>query len=235
MGLENIGSSASGLVLLICKILAIIVFAVIIFMTTKTIRKTIKKRKVFKINAFISNPDGSHMMWKCGKFKDKDGLEKMLFMRKVKMLFGISSWSEIKGESLPVINPAHIVSNTVHLFRYGISQYSVIPPTVYRKTNLTKKFGIELINMNMLHWKGLEQRASISRWSALKDKMAKLTPLITIVVICVLAGVAVYFLTKYGMNQFNVVTAARTADCMKLIGGGSAPIETVKSIVAPLA
>lgn len=222
--LENLGSSFSGLLMTIGKVLTIIVFVVIVFFSSKAIQKEMKQRKSFKINAFISNPDGSHMLWKTGKFKDKDGLEKMLFMQQVKGLFGLKLWAPLKGESMPVINPSYIVSRTVHLFRYGISQYAVISPQVYRNPDLLKKNGISLINMNMLHWKGLEQRAAISRWAALKDKMTKLTPWITLLLIVIVGGVAVYFMAKMGMDVHAKNIAARTMECSKLLGGGSSPL-----------
>jgi hypothetical protein len=224
MVMENLQGSAGSLLMLVGKILAIVVFAVIVFFASRMIQREIKKRKSFKISAHITNPDGSHMLWKCGKFKDKDKLEKMLFMRRVKMLFGMKAWAPIKGESMPVINPSHIVSNTVHLFRYGISQYAVIPPTVYRNPELLEKEGIKLINMNALHWKGLEQRAAISRWAAMKDKMAKLTPWITLFLIVVVAGVAIFFISKMALSMYTDAVAARTIECSSLVGGGSAPL-----------
>jgi len=230
MVMENLTSSAGSLIMLVGKILVIIIAAVILFFASKTIQREVKKRKSFKITAFVTNPDGSHMIYKTGKFKDKDGLEKMLFMRKVKMLFGIKAWAPIKGESMPVIEPTHIVSLTVHLFRYGISQYSVIPPTLYRDSNLLEREGIKLINMNALHWKGLEQRAAISRWALMKDKMAKLTPWITLLLIVIVGGVAIYFIAKMALSMYGDAIAARTLDCMNLVGGGSAPLDAIKPL-----
>jgi len=232
MALDGLSDSASSLLLLIGKILAITIFAIGLFFLVKYTKAAMKKRKAFKIDAHVSFPDGSHILWKCGKFRDKDKLEKMLFMRKVKGIFGLKYWAEIKGETMPVIEPSHIVSNTVHLFRYGVAQYAVIPPTVYRDTELTKQFNIKLINQNMLHWKGLEQRAQISRWAAMKNKMQELTPWIVTLLILVLAGVAIYFLVQMGITQFDKVTATRMAECSKIIGGGSAPIDAAKSVVS---
>lgn len=230
MALENLQSSAGSLVMLIGKIIAIIIFAVIVFFVSRWMQREMKRRKAYKISAFITNPDGSHMLWKCGKFKTKDNLEKMLFMKRVKMLFGIKAWAPVKGESMPIIDPAHIVMNTVHLYRYGISQYSVIPPEVYRDRTLLKKSGIKLVNYNMLHWKGLEQRASISRWAAFKDKMQKLTPWIVTALIVLLAGASIYFITKMALTMYGDAIAARTIDCGKLLGGASAPspIDAIK-------
>ena len=82
----------------------------------------------------------------------------------------------------------------------------------------------------MLHWKGLEQRAAISRWAAFKDKMQKLTPWIVTGLIVLLAGFAIYFITKMSLNMYGDAIAARTIECGKLLGGGSAPspIDAVK-------
>lgn len=220
--------------MLIGKILAIIIVAVVLFFTSRTIQREMKKRKSFKILSFISNPDGSHMLWRCGKVKDKDKLDKMMFMKQIKV-FGVKAWSPVKGESMPVINPAHIVSNTVHLFRYGISQYAVIPPQFYRDKDVLKKNDITLINMNMLTFKGLEQRAAISRWASLKDKMAKLTPWITLFLIVVVGGVAIYFIAKMALTMFGDAIAARTIECAKLIPQATEVVKPVVDTISPLA
>jgi len=147
----------------------------------------------------------------------------MLFLRQVPMLFGIKIWQQWKGETMPVINPSNIVSLSVQLFRYGSGQYAVIPPTVYRNLNI-KKFNIQLINQHMLEFKGLEQRAGISRWAAIKKSLQEWAPWITLGIIAICAGVSIYFMVKMGTMEFAKVTAARVAECKGLIGGGSAPI-----------
>jgi hypothetical protein len=177
----------------------------------------------FKINALISNPDGSHMHCKIGKFKDKDGMQKMLFLMKAPAFFGFKTWQIWKGETMPVINPKNIVNLSVHLFRYGPSQYAVIPPTIYRTLDI-KKFGIQLINMHMLEFKGLEQRAGISRWAAVKKSLQEWAPWITLAIITILSGTAIYFIAKMGSAEFSRLAAIRVAECKSLIGGGSAPI-----------
>jgi len=87
-----------------------------------------------------------------------------------------------------------------------------------------KDFNINLINMHMLEFKGLEQRAGISRWASIKKSLQEWAPWITIGIIAILAGVSVYFIVKMGSNEFAKVTAARVVECKSLIGGGSAPL-----------
>jgi len=123
---------------------------------------------------------------------------------------------------MSVINPKNIVNLSLHLFRYGPSQYAVIPPEVYRTIDI-KKFGIDLINMHMLEFKGLEQRAGISRWAAMKDKLQQFGPWITLFIMACVFGVSIYFIVKMGMSEFSAVAAARFAECSHVIGGGSAP------------
>ncbi len=222
MGIEGIVGAASGLFMTIFRIVVIIIVAVIGFFGTRFYAKARKTRKNYKINALISNPDGSHYLCKIGKFKAKDGMQKMLFMQKYKGLFGFEYWSEMKGETMSVINPKNIVNLSLHLFRYGPSQYAVIPPEVYRTIDI-KKFGIDLINMHMLEFKGLEQRAGISRWAAMKDKLQQFGPWITLFIMACVFGVSIYFIVKMGMSEFSAVAAARFAECSHVIGGGSAP------------
>ncbi len=223
MGIEGIVGAASGMFMTVVRIILIVIVAVAGFFGSRFYFKVKKTRKNYKINALISNPDGSHYMCKIGRFKASDGMQKMLFMHKVKGLFGIEYWATMKGETMPVINPKNIVNLSVHLFRYGPSQYAVIPPEVYRKLDINK-FEIDLINMHMLEFKGLEQRAGISRWSSIKNKLQQFGPWITLLVLAIVCGVSIYFIVKMGMSEFAKVTAARVAECKTLIGGGSAPV-----------
>ena len=223
MDISGLTGAAGGLFMTVMRVLMFGVVALVGFFGTRFYVKQRNHMKNFKIKAFISNPDGSHMTCKIGKFKDKDGMQKMLFLRQVPMLFGIKTWKQWKGETMPVINPSNIVSLSVHLFRYGSGQYAVIPPTVYRNLDI-KKFNIQLINQHMLEFKGLEQRAGISRWAAIKKSLQEWAPWITLGIIAISAGVSIYFIVKLGMLEFAKVTAARVAECKGLIGGGSAPI-----------
>ncbi len=221
--MSSIIGASSGMFYTIFRVLIIIAVAIILFFVSRWFFGMRKKMANFKISALISNPDGSHFMWKTGKFTDKDGMQKMLFARQVTMMFGLKKWEVIKGETMSVINPAHIVSNSVHLFRYGSGQYAVIPPTVYRTMDVGK-FNIQLINMHMLEFKGLEQRAGISRWAAVKKSLQEWAPWITLGVLALVCGAGIFFMMKFGMQEFARVTAARVAECQSLIGGGSAPV-----------
>jgi len=223
MAIEGIVDAASGMFFTIMRVIIILIVAIAGFFGTRFYAKQRKTRKNYKINALISNPDGSHYLCKIGKFKASDGMQKMLFMQKYKGFFGFEYWSEMKGETMPVINPKNIVNLSVHLFRYGPSQYAVIPPETYRTLNL-KNFGIDLINMHMLEFKGLEQRAGISRWASIKSKLQQFGPWITLLIIAIVCGVSVYFIVKMGITEFSRVTAIRIAECKDIIGGGSAPI-----------
>jgi len=223
MDISGLTNAAGGLFMTVMKVLMFGAVALIGFFGTRFYIKQRNHMKNFKIKAFISNPDGSHMICRLGKFKDKDGMQKMLFLREVPMLFGFKTWQQWKGETMPVINPKNIVSLSVHLFRYGTSEYAVIPPTVYRNLDI-KKFNIQLINMHMLEFKGLEQRTGISRWAAIKKSLQEWAPWITLGIIALCAGVSIYFIVKMGMTEFAKVTAARVVECKTLIGGGSTPL-----------
>ncbi len=223
MALEGMAASASGLFMTVFRVIIWIVVIAICFFGSRYFFKRRNYMKNFKINALVTNPDGSHMHCRIGKFKDKDSMNKMLFLTLAPGWFGFKSWQIWKGESMAVINPKNIVNLSIQLFRYGPSQYAVIPPTVYRAVDI-KKFKIDLINMHMLEFKGLEQRAGISRWAATKKTLQDLAPWITLGILVIGGGVIAYFIIKLGMVEFAKVTAARVAECSSLIGGGSAPI-----------
>jgi len=223
MAIEGMLGAAQGLFMTIMKVVIIVIVAIVGFLGTRYLAKQRKIRRNYKINALVSNPDGSHYICKIGKFKASDGMQKMLFLQRYKGILGFKYWSEMKGETMPVINSKDIVSLSVHLFRYGPSQYAVVPPEMYRTLDI-KKHGITLINMHMLEFKGLEQRAGISRWASIKDKLQQFGPWITLFILACVTGVSVWFIIKLGMTEFSQVAAARFAECSHVLGGGSAPV-----------
>jgi len=221
--IAGIGGAASGIFMTIMKAIVVIGVAAGAFFGSRSFMRAKREREAYKLTAVVTNPDGSHYTCKVGKFKGKDGLQKMLFLNKKKGLLGTKYWGKMKGETMPVINPKHIVNLSIHLYRYGPSQYAILPPTIYRDIDL-KKFKINLINMHMLEFKGLEQRASISRWNDQKNNIMKVIPFATILFCLILAGVSIYFIYKFGSTNYASNIASRTADCVSLIGSGSSPI-----------
>lgn len=185
--------------------LAVIVIG-ILFFVSKYGMKYYKRKKNFKIIAQIYNRDGTFYQERIGKFKGEDNIDKMIF--------------QSSGDTMPVIDPAYIIANQVTLWRYAPNQYAVIPPKIWNRN--PKDFNIEVINFQMKNFAYLEQRAAVSRWAYIKDLIQKWAPWITAVLILVLAGVAIYFLTKMNLAEYTRAVAARTAECSHLLGGGSA-------------
>lgn len=188
-----------GFALIACVILAGLFFA------AKYGMKWRQRKKAFKIKAIIHNPDGTWFTDVIGKFKDKDDIDKMLFL-------------EMK-ESMPVIDPKYIIANSVELWRYAPGQYAVIPPRTWGRN--PKDFKIEIINMQAKNFAFLEQRAAVSRWAFIKDAMQRWAPYITVLLILVLGGVAIWLISKMAYSMFGEATAARLAECTKMFGGGS--------------
>jgi len=190
--------AAYGLMANLIWLVVIVVIAAVGFFGARYYGNKKKQAKAYNITAFVSNPDGSHYVDLIGKFT----VESMELMK----------FKNYKNETMPVINPNLIVDRSVQLFRYGSSQYAVIPPTVYRNID-TKKFEIDLIDLDMLAFKGLEQRQAISRWQKTKDQIQQWAPWITILGCLILGGVVIWFITAYGMYMWDKITAARMADC----------------------
>lgn len=211
-GLEGVGGIALGLLGTVGKIILALVLFVALFFGTKQIKKYRLKKKNFKITAVISNPDGSHYTDKIGKFKDKDGMDKMLF--KIN-----------KTDTCPVINPKYIRNKSIHLFRYGPGEFAIIPPETYQNIKL-EDFKIKLIPINMLSFKGMEQRAAITRWQTKKDKMQQLLPWITIIICVACALATIYFVTEYGIKAQASATEARTQECSNLLS-----VETISKTI----
>jgi len=214
--LGSIGGIVGNLAGTMGKIILIVAVAAAGFFGTKYFKKFRAKRKLMSVTAFISNPDGSHYVDYIGKVKDKDGLDKMMF--KIH-----------KTDTCPVISPKYIVNKSIHLFRYGPGEFAIIPPVVYRTLDPTK-FNIQLISQNMLAFKGMEQRAAITRWQTNKDRLQQWLPWITII-ICVGCALGAIYLTGQTASQLIMDgMAARTTDCSTII-----PVDTItKAIVSSL-
>ena len=205
----NIGGAAFTIIKQIGFAFLIIVIIAVLWFGTKFFTKAKKDKKAFKIEAVIFNPDGTFYIEKIGKFKGEDGIDKMIF--------------ENSKETMPVINPKHIIALKVTLWRYAPGQYAVIPPSVWGKD--PKNFGIEVINYQMKNFAYLEQRAAVSRWSYIKDLITRYAPLIASILVLIFAGVAIYFIMQASVNNMAQVTAQRFAECSQVLGkvltGGS--------------
>jgi hypothetical protein len=206
--LEALGPTIYPLLMRVLMVLTICVIGTGLFFASKTMATRYKRRKQYKIDVVIFNPDGTFMMDKIGKFRTKDNMDKMLFLR--------------LKESMPVIPLEHIRERKVCLWRYAPHQYAVIPPKVWGKN--PEDFKLDIINLQMKNFAYLEQRAAVSRWAGLKSALQKWAPFITVVLILIFAGVAIWLIMKTGLGIHADVVKARVMECSKILGGGSAPI-----------
>ena len=212
----EMGGIVSNLLGTIGKVILLIIVAFGGFFGTKLITKHRSKKKKLMIRAIISNPDGSHYMDYIGKVKDKDGIDKMMFKFH-------------KTDTCPVIPNKHIVNNSIHLFRYGPSEFAIIPPEMYRNIDVNK-FGIKLIPMNMLTFKGLEQRAAITRWQTSKDKLQQWMPWITIIICVGLALGSIYLVAQYTQDNVIKITEVRNQECAELLSVDTLTQSIIKSM-----
>lgn len=218
--LGEVGEIAGGLLGNIGKIVLIIIILVALFFGTKKLKKIRLERKNYKITAVISTPDGTHYSDLIGKFKDKDGMEKMKFKHN-------------KMDTCPIINPKYIVGNSISLFRYGPSEFAIIPPECYRNAK-PENFGIKLINQNMLAFKGMEQRAAITRWQTNKDKLQQWLPWITILICVAMALTSIYFVYTYASEETTKAIGIRSQECSVLLSTETMSDVIVQSINSKL-
>lgn len=208
LSVPDIGSSAFSVgYQLFLAVTAVVVLAALFFGSRWAIGAW-KKYKSYKITAIIISPDGTFYTKKIGKFKTKDGVDKMLFMG--------------SSDTMPVIDTKYIRNNQVILWRYAIGQYALIPPRIWEKMD-PKDFGIEVVNYQMKNFAFLEQRAAISRWAFVKDALAKWAPFITIIILCVTGGVIGWLLLKTALTYYNQAIAARILECKIALGTSIAP------------
>jgi hypothetical protein len=72
--------------------------------------------------------------------------------------------------------------------------------------------------MQMKNFAFLEQRAAVSRWAYIKDTLTRMAPYMTMLILAILCGTAVWFLMKLGYNVFDDAVKARTLECAQLLG-----------------
>jgi hypothetical protein len=195
--------SSSGIKLFMQAGIAVVVLIllIILFFLSKWWRRARNSKKQYKIGAVVINRDGTWFTDKLGKFRTGDGIDKMLLL-------------DLK-ESMPVIDPENIRANQCMLWRYAPGQFAVIPPKIWGKD--PKQFGIEIINFQMKNFAYLEQRAAISRWQKTLSLIQQWAPYITVLLVLILGGVAIWFITKMNLEQYSEVVAARVAECSNLL------------------
>lgn len=196
------GSAATGLFLKIGLGFLIVIILAALFFGVKYGMKWRKRKKNFKIDVVIYNPDGTWYTDKIGKFRGDDNMDKMVF--------------ESSGETMPVIDLKHIVALKATLWRYAPGQYAVVPPRIWGRK--PKDFGLEIIDYQMKNFAYLEQRAAVSRWAYIKDLMQKWAPWITAVLILVLAGTAIYFIAQMASGMFAESARIRFQECIQVVG-----------------
>lgn len=206
--MDSLGPTAFKMLYQALTGLVIVVILVVLFFGSKYFFAARKKRKSFRIRSLIINTDGTWFMDFVGKFKDKDGLEKMIFLN--------------SKETMDVIPLKYVKGNQVILWRYAPGQYAIIPPNLWMQN--PKKFKIDIINTQMKNFSYLEMRAAVTRWAYMKDLLAKWAPFITMAVIGIMGCVCVWLVMKTGMSMYADVVQARLLDCSKVLVGGSAPV-----------
>ena len=204
----SLGSTSLSMIMNIGYSILGVVGLIVLWFASKWWRRTRNKKKQYKINTVIFNRDGTFFIDKIGKFKDSDGIDKMLFL-------------DLK-ESMPVIDPENIRANQVCLWRYAPQQFAVVPPRMWGKD--PKDFNIEIINYQMKNFAYLEQRAAISRWQKTLSLVQQWAPYITVLLVLILGGVAIWFITKMNNEQYAQIVSARVAECRGLIPSGAPSI-----------
>lgn len=208
---ENLGGPLIQMILQIGFGLVAVIILIVLFYSSRAYIRWRNKQKNFKIQALIHNPDGTFYVQMIGKFKDVDNIDKMKFIGST--------------ETCPVIPLQHIRQNKVELWRYAPAQYAVISPNIWGKLK-PEDFKIEVINLQMKNFAFLEQRAAVSRWAYMKDIAQKYAPYITILLVLIFAGVAIYFLTKMALAMYTDAIAQRVRECSSLLGTNIKPVGT---------
>ena len=198
---NSLGGTALGMIMNIGYAIIGVISLIILFYLSRWWKKSRNKKKQYKIKAIIFNRDGTWFTDKIGKFKAGDGIDKMLFL-------------DLK-ETMPVIDPVNIRANQVCLWRYAPQQFAVIPPRLWGVD--PKNFKIDVINFQMKNFAYLEQRAAISRWQKTLSLIQQWAPYITVLLVLILGGVAIWFITKMNNEQYAQIVTARVAECSNLI------------------
>lgn len=120
------------------------------------------------------------------------------------------------GNEILIINAKSIRANRVIIYKTSKGKIIVQNPDKWKDIDL-KKYGIKELRFNLQNMALQEGRAAIHRWTLPQDRLAKLSPLFKLLMICIVIGVIGWSALKFGTYVLDVVTAARSADCMSVI------------------
>jgi len=205
----DLAGIGGGIIMNIVKMLGVVVFAVLLFFSTRWIQKGTKKQKAFKMFAEIVDLNGTVDFDKLGFMKsEKTGLLEMQFQKR-------------KQDSIPPI-PKHLIKNGhVMLLNYAPAHYAVVD-TYKLVQNIEAgrpKFEGALVNLGMKKYLMSRQREILNKAEDKKRKFELYAPWFTLggAIIVVVLFAAFLFYVGIKLDAANV--AARIAECNAAMRG----------------
>ena len=97
-----------------------------------------------------------------------------------------------------------------------------------------KKYKIKELRFNLQNFALQEGRASIHRWTIPPDRIARLSPLFKLLMICIAMGVMGWSALKFGAYALDVVMKSRLYDCVKVLPKMPSPIGAIINATTPI-
>jgi hypothetical protein len=126
---------------------------------------------------------------------------------KVKIDFG--------NNEVLIVQQKNIRANRMVIFNIN-GRIIVQNPDKWKEIDF-KKYNIKELRFNLQNMAIQEGRAAIHRWTLPLDKLAKLSPLIKLLLICIVVGVIGWASLKFGTYVLDAVMKSRLLECSQVL------------------
>ncbi len=115
-----------------------------------------------------------------------------------------------------VVKEKFIRVRRIVIFQTSSGKIIAQDPDKWRNVDL-KKHDIKVLRFNLQNMGIQEGRSAIHRWTPPQDRLAKLSPLIKLLLICIVIGVIGWASLKFGTYVLDVVMKARLLPCSEIL------------------
>jgi hypothetical protein len=134
------------------------------------------------------------------------------------------------------IDKKSIRQNRVIIYKTSNGKIIVQNPDKWRDIDF-KSFGIKELRFNLQNFEIQEGKAALHRWTLPDGMLKKLSPIIKLLIIGIVVGVACYAMFSFAGKILSMVMSSRLTDCISVLPKIPNPLginETINTALKPL-